>query len=545
MQKRSTCPKCSKDRTKSNVKCLTSNGEAFYCHHCGYNGRHDNANDNNFNKEECVVEKTYSKINQNIPSTESLPDEVVKFFEKRKINEKVLKRNKICFKGNEVLFPYFKNGEIVNIKYRTLSKEFRQETGAEKVFYGLDDIKGKEEVIIVEGEIDKLSLEVAGLKNVVSVPDGAPSLNAKNFETKFEYLENCEDILKDVKKIIIAVDNDAPGKKLEAELIRRLGPERCWRVEWPIGCKDANDVLIKHDEVRLWGCINVTKQVPVEGLFTVEDFSTEIDSLYADGLKGGMSTGWLTVDDYYTVREGEVTIITGIPSHGKSSWLTSLIINLSNDYQWKLAVFSPENQPMQRFISSIAVNYLEKPFREGFTTRMTKEELDKALKWIGEHFVFILPPDDCLTIDHILEKAKVAVMRYGVKGLVIDPWNELDHSRPQRQSETEYISDCLTKIRRFTRAYQVHVWIVAHPTKLYKDGKGNYPVPTPYDISGSAHFRNKADNCITVWRDVLNENKEVEIHVQKVRFREIGKAGRANLNFDVVTGRYKDVMYRS
>jgi twinkle protein len=176
---------------------------------------------------------------------------------------------------------------------------------------------------------------------------------------------------------------------------------------------------------------------------------------------------------------------------------------------------------------------------------MTKEELDKALDWIDAHFVFILPPDDCLTITLILNKARVAVMRHGAKGLVIDPWNELDHSRPQRQSETEYISDCLTKIRRFARTYQVHVWIVAHPTKLYKDNNGKYPVPTPYDISGSAHFRNKADNCLTVWRDLKNEEKEVEIHVQKVRFREVGKVGLAKFCFDVVTGKYKNSMHRS
>ncbi len=211
---------------------------------------------------------------------------------------------------------------------------------------------------------------------------------------------------------------------------------------------------------------------------------------------------------------------------------------------WKFAVFSPENQPMQRFISSIAANYLGKPFRKGFTTRMTKEELGKARKWIGEHFVFILPPDDCLTIDHILSKAKVAVTRDGIKGLIIDPWNEVDHSRPSSQSETEYISDCLTRIRRFARKYQVHVWIVAHPTKLYKDNNGKYPVPNPYDIAGSAHFRNKADNCITVWRDLLDEEKDVEIHVQKVRFREVGKVGLVKLCFDVVTGRYSNSTYR-
>jgi twinkle protein len=280
--------------------------------------------------------KSYAKIDQNIPSTESLPDNVIEFFEKRQITKAVLKRNKITFKNEAMLFPYFKDDEIVNIKYRTLDKEFWQETGAEKVFYGLGDIQDEGTIYIVEGEMDKLALEVAGHKNVLSVPDGAPSPESKDYETKFKYIDNCEERLKDVKKIVIAVDSDAPGRRLEAELIRRLGPERCWRVEWPDGCKDANDVLIKHDVFGLWSCMEASKQVPIEGLFTVEDFSTEINSLYEDGLKGGISTGWLTLDNYYTVREGEVTVITGIPSHGKSSLQTALMVNLANDLQYSL-----------------------------------------------------------------------------------------------------------------------------------------------------------------------------------------------------------------
>lgn len=104
---------------------------------------------------------------------------------------------------------------------------------------------------------------------------------------------------------------------------------------------------------------------------------------------------------------------------------------------------------------------------------------------------------------------------------------------------TEYISQSLTKVRRFARTYGVHVWLVAHPTKLVKDTKGCYPVPTPYDVSGSAHWRNKADNCLCVWRDVAqSECRVVDIHVQKIRFQEIGKPGKATLAYDYATGRY-------
>jgi twinkle protein len=128
----------------------------------------------------------------------------------------------------------------------------------------------------------------------------------------------------------------------------------------------------------------------------------------------------------------------------------------------------------------------------------------------------------------------------GIKGVIIDPWNELDHSRPSHLLETEYISQALSEIRRFARQHQVHVWLVAHPTKLFKDGNGQYPVPTAYDISGSAHWRNKADNILCIWRDVTAHDHTVQVHVQKIRFREIGQIGKVELTFNSVTGGFHE-----
>jgi twinkle protein len=123
---------------------------------------------------------------------------------------------------------------------------------------------------------------------------------------------------------------------------------------------------------------------------------------------------------------------------------------------------------------------------------------------------------------------------------VVDPWNELDHQRPAGLTETEYISQSLTKIRYFARKHGVHVWVVAHPAKLEKDGKGNYPVVRPYDISGSAHWYNKADNCISVWRNLQETKDPVQVHVQKIRFKSIGRIGRVLFDYDITTGRYKE-----
>ena len=164
--------------------------------------------------------------------------------------------------------------------------------------------------------------------------------------------------------------------------------------------------------------------------------------------------------------------------------------------------------------------------------------------WVDKHFFFILPDEDNLSIDEVLSLARILVFREGIKGLVIDPWNELDHNRPMGITETEYISQALTKIRRFARTNDVHVWVVAHPTKLQKGTDGSYPVPSPYDVSGSAHWRNKADNCLSIWRDLANpSDRGVQVHVQKIRFKENGKIGMATLSYEYSTGKYRDCSF--
>lgn len=172
-----------------------------------------------------------------------------------------------------------------------------------------------------------------------------------------------------------------------------------------------------------------------------------------------------------------------IPTHN-STWNTNLIVNMAQSHHWKFAVFSPENNPMQRYCAHMAQIYTGKPFGRGNNERITKEELEPTKFWIDEHFVFIVPRSDEMRIDNLIQKATICVLKHGVKGIVLDPWNEIDHTRPQGLSETEYISKCLSKLRYFARTYQVHVWLIAHPTKLLKRQDGTYPIPTPYDISG-------------------------------------------------------------
>ena len=337
--------------------------------------------------------------------------------------------------------------------------------------------------------------------------------------------------------IDIAHDKDVKdyhGQILHAS-IRRKQIELAHKI-----LRDSYKLNVSTDESveELKKILEKSKTDDETGVTTVADLFEKIDDLYEKGLERGLSTGWLSLDDYYTVKPGQITIITGIPSHGKSTWNTNLITNMAQRHHWKFAVFSPENNPMQRYCAHVAQIYTSKPFGRGNNERMTKEELEPTKFWIDEHFVFIVPRSDEMRIDNLIQKATICVLKHGVKGIVFDPWNEIDHSRPQGLSETEYISKCLSKIRYFARTYQVHVWLIAHPTKLLKRLDGSYPIPTPYDVSGSAHFRNKADNCLTVWRDLTTASNETKIYIQKIRFHEVGKIGDVTLNYNPITQSY-------
>ena len=280
---------------------------------------------------------------------------------------------------------------------------------------------------------------------------------------------------------------------------------------------------------------------PVKGIFEVSDISGLIDELYEQGLTAGVSTGWKTLDEFYTVKRGQWTVITGMPSMGKSAVLDALLVNLALQHGWRFAVCSPENQPLQRHAAALMEIWAGQAFSRGTINRMDRETKDSAKNWLAQHFTFILPDEADCTLPGILDLVGQAKDRHKLDGVVIDPWNELEHRRPVGMSETEYTSQALSKMRRFARFEDVHLWLVAHPTKLQKDPKTqNYPVPTLYDISGSAHFRNKADMGLSVWRDVSDERSATEIHVQKVRFRECGRIGNSGLYFDRNTGRFSE-----
>ena len=551
---KTTCPNCSAGRRNKTEPCLSvtisDDSAVFLCHHCGDKG---GVKDARAVVPATQVAKTFKKPTHEAP--EAVSDPIQKWFARRCITPDVILKNGIdyqqvwmpgCESGTTmgaILFPYYRDGEVVNIKYRSHDKRFRQVKDAEKIYYGLDNIKGEKTVFICEGEIDALSLQVAGYNNVVSVPDGAPAKIKDGVtpeeDKKFEYVWNCKDAFEDVTKIVIAVDNDGPGLVLAEELARRYGKHRCWRVTWPdsndVACKDANEVLMTHGVQTLKECLEDAKPYPIKSLYTADYYEADNLRLYDGKKPEAYSTGWGVVDENFKIRLGELSVVTGSPGSGKSQFIDAMMVNLAENEGWTFGVCSFENPP-EHHLKKLVELHGRQPFYEGPTQRISRPDLLKVHKWIRDHFYFIRADDESPTVDWILETAVAAVMRYGIKGLVIDPYNEIEHKREAGKTETEYVSQILGKIKRFAQSHGVHVWFVAHPAKPPRTADGKPHEFTLYDISGSSNWVNKADVGLVIHR--IPNSDQVEIRCRKLRFRELGKGETATLRFDKVTGRY-------
>lgn len=538
-----TCPKCSPARKKKHVKCLSVNRDkrVWHCAHCGWAGSLKTG-------EWESGRKQYIRPNRPLNEREG-PLEALS--RERCIPEPLLRSEGIvCVSAYMpqvedtipcIAFPYVKQGELVNLKYRAIAqKAFRQVSGAEKVLYRQDRIQ-KDLVIITEGEWDALACVSAGFDSVVSVPDGAPAPTAKNYTAKFAYLDQEPDPFADVQRIVLAVDDDEPGRILREELARRLGRDRCYMVAWPDGCKDANDVVMRNGIQALRQVLGAAQPWPVEDALTVETLTPAILMLAERGLPKGLSTGWATLDRVFTIAPGQLTIVTGIPSHGKSQFVDALAVNLMQLHGWRFVICSPEHYPTALHGVTLLEKWTGKTVRRDPPypiQTVTHEESVVALREMHEAFTFIAPSDSVTILD-LLARAEAFVRRQGIQGLILDPWNEFDHTRDRNLTEVEYINMTLGLVRRWARKWSVHVFVVAHPTKMLKRDDGTYPVPTPYDINGGAAWRNKSDNCLSVWRSMEPNDFLVDIHIQKVKWRNLGTMGeKIQLRFDTWSGKY-------
>ena len=531
------CPSCSHTRKKKTDKCLSVNIETGVakCWNC---------EDTSFR------EKKSKAISYDLPPQKwenhtSISDKVVKFFKGRGISQKTLIECRITeeeyyqpqlsMKTNNIVFNYFYGITLLNKKFRSAEKAFTQCKNAKKVFYGINDLEGEKECYIVEGEMDKLALWEVGIKNCISVPNGANDLN--------DVFETCGDELKAIEKYYIAVDNDEPGQKLEKALINRLGKWKCSKIEF-INGKDANDELM-HSTFSLEDSLSNPIDYPVEGTFNAVDVWDDILDLYRNGDEETIKPKSKDFKDFnkiFSILMGQLTTVTGIPSSGKSNWVEWFVTQLICDHDnLKASFFSPEHLPMKKHHEVLSEKVVGKKFGSSeFGNRMNEDELIKYREWSKDK-IYLTAPErgELVSWDWLLERFKEQCFKYGCNIFVIDAFNKVKRKNGESLSE---IGETLAKITAFCQAYDVHVFLIAHPTKMPKiQGSEKYEMPDLYSVKGSGDFRDQTHNGLCVHRDY--ETGEVIVKNLKAKFKNQGSGSIGSFvtfNYDLNNGRYYD-----
>ena len=539
-KKKQFCPECHANRTNKADKSLSVDWDKCiaHCHYCGKSFFFGKTEKIGYEPQPKVVQpkaKGYKKLGK-LTNEEPLDENMRKWFEGRGIPVEIAEAEgiiKVCRKMPQtgqiekcIVFPYTVEGELVNRKCRDGAKNFMLESGAKLVPWRIDEIRYTSECIITEGEMDALSFIVAGFRNVISVPNGAQ----KNLTYLDDFIETH---FENKQRIYIAADTDAKGLELRGELVRRFGEEKCRIVTYGEGCKDANELLMSQGADALRRALAEAQEIPLEGVFTASDVREELERLFEKGLQKGAVLKMGELDGLLSLEVGRLMIVTGIPGDGKSEFLDEMAVRLSLTYGWRCAWFSPENFPVTLHHPKLIEKLIGKRFLKGLISPM---EFDAAVDYLSHNFFDILP-EEGYRVDTILDKAEALVRRKGIRVFILDPYNCLEHQIPTGQSETQYIGEFLEKLRSFARRRQVLVILAAHPTKMKKDPLAKkFPVPTMYDISGSAAFFNKADFGIAIERD--RTQGVTRVHVQKVKFRHLGQPGVASFEYNTHNGRF-------
>lgn len=504
----------------------------------------------------------------------SLRDEHYKFLYSRKLTDDSIRKGyvfparayfrELGREGPAIAFPYIRGGKIYSVKLRSIEGKYFTSRGSRSSLY-LDWLlpagPGEcERVVLVEGELDALAVLSSGVDGVVSLPNGAssvplggplPTLGSPTVQDRFHddnpaetpWLGDLRQRLSASGRVILAGDADEPGIAVQDEISRRFGYARCHRVTWGAGRKDAGDVVVNEGDAAIVEAIANAVPEPVVGLVEATAYATQLEQLYRGELAQGLDIGLGTdADQLFSVPFGFLTVVTGWPNDGKSQLVDNIIVHLAQKHGVKTAIWSPENSPEIHIAKLMEIRHGWPFFGNGATPRMSLAEVGSQLEWVNEHFFFLNDVDGLeSSIDSILSRLEAAILRYGIRVAVIDPYNHI--AKPaNEENEVEWIRKLLIRIKRFAQSHGLHIFLVAHPRQL-PSGSKRFP-PTGFHISGGAPWNAITDFGLTVYRPKVETDvdgippSEAQLVMWKVRHKWHGRRGVADLEFDSSCGRY-------
>ena len=544
---RCKCPDCSDSRKHKDEHCVrldltTGMGK---CYNCGFQFI-IGTKVADYNKK-----RGYQKKNFKLPDTTKLrplDGIAIDYLLKRKIQPQTAAKAGVRSATRTIdgidrsclAFTYREGTKVVNIQYKTTSKDFAVETDCELIPWNIDAAIGQDSLIITEGMMDALALMECGFDNVISVSNGAKS-DVRTFD-RFRYSH-----LDGIRTIYLAGDMDEEGVELRNKLAMYFGEARCRIVEWrvdadeqSITAKDANEMLIEHGPDAVLQCINHAQPCPIIGVETINDYRERAKQIWEHGIEPGKTVGWGEFDEHIQFEPGRTVIIVGEPNTGKSTFADDLILNLALQHGWKAALYSPEMFPPERHIERLATTIAGRKFRKELVEtergidyhkpQIPERMADRILDWLSDNIFFVTETSG-RTIHKLLHRAEQLQQRYGVQQLLLDPFNYIQLPEGAK-SDTMKIGDVLAEIELCAHRTGLLIFVVVHPSKPQKGEQ----IDSLYNASGSAEFRNRADyGLVLVNDDKAGAHRSyhlLKVIVDKVRDDAMGHKGICHLSFD-------------
>lgn len=480
--------------------------------------------------------------------TTSLTEEAIGWLEKRGLDVEVANRcgvasavpsrpTKHCW----VAFPHTLDGAVVHWTARVISEpkpdawSFQQK-GGRRCLWNQDivrdrTLRSQAPLIITEGHLDALAFMSVGFQAVTSIPDGAPGKPSEDDplpKAKYAYLADIRDDVQAWPSVILATDADGPGRALFDDLSRIIGRSHCRVIEYPGGAKDANQALIEHGPEALVAAVESARWYHIGGIY-------ELDTLPPMDLAPALRCGISGVDQHWRFRSGEMSVLTGVPTFGKTTLANQIGAMMAKNHGWVVAWCSPEQHPQ------IHVDRLLHVYMGKTRDRASEQEIEEARHWLRGHSIwFGEEGDDEMTIDWFEERLATAAWRHNVGLVVLDPWNQMVHTRSEFLGLHEYTGETLRRLHRRCRESGVHLMINVHPTKPQNNREGDKAKPPGgYAISDSSHFFNRPDLGATVHRYA----DHTEFWCWKARYQDgkwydNGKTGKTKLQFSSDSARF-------
>jgi twinkle protein len=466
----------------------------------------------------------------------------------RKIPVEVAARCGCVTVNGRLAFEYRKDGVLQYRKVRIETEDgksfARDRKGAETCLF-LEHVLQTDPdlsspLVICEGEIDALSLVSAGVANVVSVPDGAQMeeigkgkidpLEDKTFGWLWD--ENgLKPHLAQFERVILATDSDKKGRVLREELAVRFERWRCDYVTYPNGCKDANEVLVRLGAAELARCIEEAKPIVPSRLVSFGDIPDRgTGEIYHSGFKG--------LDDElkFGMIAPEFMVITGEPGSGKSEFAAILGANLANYCELPGAILQFEDR---------TIRVRDTLTRYAVSNVAGVNNAAEGRAWVNRWFRTIEPEQNLAeNVDYdiawLTTTLREARVRHGCRWVIIDPWNELEHIWDRSQNEASYTNEALRKLKRISRALQIILIVVAHPSKEGGRQKDITDMDL-YGISGAAAWANKADHGLIIHRP---DKAKQDVYVKVAKSKDhmlMGTPGIVRMRYWPASGQYKFV----